>query len=565
MKVARANAGADESATKTASDARLQAAIETLQGRDRSAPRHPRPPARHRSRRGWRSVASSTRWSSTSRPARPTRRSAATAPSSTRCSTSSRGCTCASGTSSAPSARSRCSLIADPNSEYIGDGTLLRADLLLRAGAFDRALQLYESVPDAVRAHAGEGGVVPRLDERRERLLRQARAAAARSARPERRSSPLVALRGRARPRTGRSRSPSSTTSTSARRSSASRTSSSTSSRRSSARQPRPRVPGARGRRRGGARRSSTGCRAPGSTLAHALDERGAGRPLGRRRGPGPAAASRADGGHRGPAGRPGRLRATRAARRSTQWNTLSQQLTRADHGGRLAAGDGQRPTAHAQRRAAAGRRARPRDRAALPGRAQRERARSEALPRRGRPSSGGRSTWGARRSVSVTRATRTTRPPAMQFRDAARPRSAARLGWGRGQRRAALLRAGVTASRARRDSTRADSRGVAAAARGAGRASERAQLQQKIDAERVNIADYQQQLDALDGEARDLVGHVAQRNFGAGARQAAGHRPAGRRGHHRAGVGGARGGARPRAEPAGASARGRSSSSTRS
>lgn len=36
--------------------------------------------------------------------------------------------------------------IADPNSQYIGDGTLLRADLLLRAGAFDKALQLYEEV-----------------------------------------------------------------------------------------------------------------------------------------------------------------------------------------------------------------------------------------------------------------------------------------------------------------------------------------------------------------------------------------------------------------------------------
>ncbi len=36
--------------------------------------------------------------------------------------------------------------IADPNSQYIGDGTLLRADLLLRAGAFAKALQLYEQV-----------------------------------------------------------------------------------------------------------------------------------------------------------------------------------------------------------------------------------------------------------------------------------------------------------------------------------------------------------------------------------------------------------------------------------
>ena len=37
-------------------------------------------------------------------------------------------------------------MVSDPDSEYIGDGTLLRADLLLRAGAFDRALQLYQSV-----------------------------------------------------------------------------------------------------------------------------------------------------------------------------------------------------------------------------------------------------------------------------------------------------------------------------------------------------------------------------------------------------------------------------------
>jgi len=37
-------------------------------------------------------------------------------------------------------------MVSDPNSEYIGDGTLLRADLLLRAGAFDRALQLYEGI-----------------------------------------------------------------------------------------------------------------------------------------------------------------------------------------------------------------------------------------------------------------------------------------------------------------------------------------------------------------------------------------------------------------------------------
>jgi len=36
--------------------------------------------------------------------------------------------------------------VTDPGSPYIADGTLLRADLLLRAGAFDKALQLYLGV-----------------------------------------------------------------------------------------------------------------------------------------------------------------------------------------------------------------------------------------------------------------------------------------------------------------------------------------------------------------------------------------------------------------------------------
>jgi tetratricopeptide (TPR) repeat protein len=36
--------------------------------------------------------------------------------------------------------------IADPNSPLVGEGTLLRADLLLRAGAFDKALTLYQQV-----------------------------------------------------------------------------------------------------------------------------------------------------------------------------------------------------------------------------------------------------------------------------------------------------------------------------------------------------------------------------------------------------------------------------------
>ena len=36
--------------------------------------------------------------------------------------------------------------VADPGSPYVGDGTLLRADLLLRVGAFEKALQLYQGV-----------------------------------------------------------------------------------------------------------------------------------------------------------------------------------------------------------------------------------------------------------------------------------------------------------------------------------------------------------------------------------------------------------------------------------
>jgi tetratricopeptide (TPR) repeat protein len=39
-------------------------------------------------------------------------------------------------------------------------------------------------------------------------------------------------------------------------------------------------------------------------------------------------------------------------------------------------------------------------------------------------------------------------------------------------------------------------------------------ELKQKIEVERVNMGGYQARLDGLDGEARDLVGHVAQRNF---------------------------------------------------
>jgi hypothetical protein len=39
--------------------------------------------------------------------------------------------------------------------------------------------------------------------------------------------------------------------------------------------------------------------------------------------------------------------------------------------------------------------------------------------------------------------------------------------------------------------------------------------LRARLDAERANLASYQQQLDALDNDGRNVVGHVAQRNFG--------------------------------------------------
>ena len=72
--------------------------------------------------------------------------------------------------------------------------------------------QLYKSVLHAVRADARQGRRLPRLDQGRQRLLRQARAAAARPARPERRSFPRSRSAGPARRRTGRSPSRSSTT-----------------------------------------------------------------------------------------------------------------------------------------------------------------------------------------------------------------------------------------------------------------------------------------------------------------------------------------------------------------
>ena len=54
-----------------------------------------------------------------------------------------------------------------------------------------------------------------------------------------------------------------------------------------------------------------------------------------------------------------------------------------------------------------------------------------------------------------------------------------------------------------------------APAARVAGGAALRPARSRRSKPSASNIGKYQQQLDALDNEARDLVGHVAQRNFG--------------------------------------------------
>ena len=52
--------------------------------------------------------------------------------------------------------------VADPKSQNIADGTLLRADLMLRAGKFDKSLKIYEGVRDHLRSDAREGRSVPR-------------------------------------------------------------------------------------------------------------------------------------------------------------------------------------------------------------------------------------------------------------------------------------------------------------------------------------------------------------------------------------------------------------------
>ena len=102
------------------------------------------------------------------------------------------------------------------------------------------------------------------------------------------------------------------------------------------------------------------------------------------------------------------------------------------------------------------------------------------------------------------------------QFRDAARPRGPARL---RRRRRAASAQrfAGPAGAQCSSEARQYEVQliaaleqleaHVAAALRGA--------CERRFDAERANIGKYQMQLDALDNEARDLVGHVAQRNFG--------------------------------------------------
>jgi hypothetical protein len=64
--------------------------------------------------------------------------------------------------------------IAEPNSQNIADGSLLRGDLMLRAGQFDKARSRCTKAFATLRSDAREGRGLPRFDQRSGRLLRQA-------------------------------------------------------------------------------------------------------------------------------------------------------------------------------------------------------------------------------------------------------------------------------------------------------------------------------------------------------------------------------------------------------
>ncbi len=238
-----------------------------------------------------------------------------------------------------------------------------------------------------------------------------------------------------------------------------------------------------------------------------------------------------------------------------------------AHRGGRLPAGDHQRSAAHAERRAAAGRRARSGERAALPGRARRERARPEALSRRDDRASpadrdGPRADRPRRRALPERRGRARPVPRSPRARGAAR---AGKGGAGGGAQRFSRTQArpllGPGAP------VRGRARGASfAAARGAGRRARRAQLQAE-DRHRARQHRDATRSSSTGSTARRATSSVTSRSATSALvrDRLRGIVLRADVGHHRAGVGGPRGGARPRAQPAGASARGRSSSSTRS
>ena len=312
--------------------------------------------------------------------------------------------------------------------------------------------------------------------------------------------------------------------------------------------EPRPRVPRAAGRRGARAR-------------PHQPPLEGAPRPRQgpRRRGAGePRAATSGRSAQQrrqaqGDIGRPARLeRRVRRARlrRASQWNTVSQELSR-----RGVEIDQLKPSINGLRRM-------------LKEDAQRGVARdpddvkrfndeideNERLLKqhrdRGRRCCAGRSRSAARRSASATRATRTT-PGA---RDSSATRSSAKCSSPRRARPAA--RAQVYAARCI-PAARADARRRRPARRGVRASSRRrsaariGELQAKVDAERAQ--DHRLQDDSsASSTARRTTSSVRSRSATScfvrdKLRE---HRPPRRRRHHRAGVGGPRRGARPRAQP---------------
>ena len=546
---ARAGAGSDAGAARRRRASNYKPAIEAFQRRHRAAARHARAPARHRSRvDGDRppllrdgAVPAGERGLLEGRPRQPrVRHDALRARVGVR----------AARRRPARRARARGARRSPiPNSEYIGDGTLLRADLLLRAGAFDRALQLYEGVRTQYEPMRAKVDVVPRLDEGRERLLRQARAAAARPARPERPAPaarrPLGARgRGRAaRVRGHRRRQRVQDAHPAVERSS------STSSRRSCASNRVRAFPELAAGEEAALGLINRVSRARLDARARRSTTRS--RPICRRRDRGgPPAAARADGGHRGP---PGRRRATspsassRASRSGTRSRRSSPRAT--------SEVDTLQATVNGLRRMLSD--GRSRASRAIPASVQRFQAELDAnehdlklyrdeMAELRRQIEMGRAQIGlgdARyQNDAAARDSSATRSSARCSSPRAGPRAAARRRYA-GQARPLLAQARAVRGRPRRlarISSRRRSR------------SGRARCSRRSTPSGPTSRRTSSSSTATTARRATSSATSPQRNFALVRDKLRGHRPARRRRHHRAGVGGARGGARPRAQPAG-------------